>query len=408
MLLRCHAVLRRARVGSAAVTRALSRAAFSTVSPAAAQPEPRVRPELSAAQQLLDLFRRDAAADLPARLLSAPSASLLSAELRHVHGSHPVFACLAQQLPGSGDYLTVELGDVSVIVVRGSDGSVRAFFNNCSHQNARIAASSRPDLAAIARTADIRQAAAEAAVGSARPPPCLAAGPAVLQRGPECSRVQRFVCPFHHWTFSLAGEHLAPRTPLTADPEQRKHFALRAAAAVRQQGDVLWLTCSSAAFPAAEQEAQAEAERRAVSEAVLGCSAACVGSRVLVADWKAVWSRAASWPSCLPAFPSLLCRLLPGRPAQLLHIVPLTPQLTAVTLYRLTQGRPAEGGQADEREADACWAWLAAATADGSVAGSWLPRYAAWMEAGLAAAVEAEERQRRELHARRDRLLAAG
>ena len=42
------------------------------------------------------------------------------------------------ELPNPGDFLTYEIGEESIIIVRGSDRQLHAFFNVCRHRGARI------------------------------------------------------------------------------------------------------------------------------------------------------------------------------------------------------------------------------------------------------------------------------
>ena len=70
---------------------------------------------------------------------------------------------VAYQAPEPGDWLNCEFGHESVIMVRQSDGTFRAFFNACPHRGARVV------------------------------------------DGPEGSAT-RFVCPYHGWQFDRAGE----------------------------------------------------------------------------------------------------------------------------------------------------------------------------------------------------------
>jgi choline monooxygenase len=42
------------------------------------------------------------------------------------------------QLAGPGDYLTADVAGVPIIVVRGQDGRLRAFFNSCRHRGTRL------------------------------------------------------------------------------------------------------------------------------------------------------------------------------------------------------------------------------------------------------------------------------
>lgn len=48
------------------------------------------------------------------------------------------FACHESELPSPGDFRAVEHAGIPIVVVRGPDGAVRAFFNACSHRGAQL------------------------------------------------------------------------------------------------------------------------------------------------------------------------------------------------------------------------------------------------------------------------------
>ncbi|MBU6208027.1 MAG: aromatic ring-hydroxylating dioxygenase subunit alpha [Alphaproteobacteria bacterium] len=79
-----------------------------------------------------------------------------------------LFACTVAHIKKPGDYYVFELGKNSVIIVRGRDGDVRAFYNSCQHRGARICET---------------------------------------ERGSN----PRFMCPYHQWTYGLDGKLLAAR-----------------------------------------------------------------------------------------------------------------------------------------------------------------------------------------------------
>ena len=61
------------------------------------------------------------------------------AELRRIfEGPTWSFVCLEVDLPHPGDFRTTFVGEMPVIVVRGHDGSIRAFENRCAHRGALI------------------------------------------------------------------------------------------------------------------------------------------------------------------------------------------------------------------------------------------------------------------------------
>jgi anthranilate 1,2-dioxygenase large subunit len=81
------------------------------------------------------------------------------------------YLCHEIEIPKVGDFVTTWIGETSVIVSRGNDGSIHAFENSCAHRGAKI-------------TSKVR------------------------------GNVRRHTCPYHLWTYSLEGD-------LTAVPLER-------------------------------------------------------------------------------------------------------------------------------------------------------------------------------------------
>jgi len=80
-----------------------------------------------------------------------------------------LYACTVAHVKSPGDYFVLELAHNSIIIVRGRDMQVRAFWNSCRHRGAKI---------------------------------CLE------QKG----RAPRLMCPYHQWTYGLDGKLLAARS----------------------------------------------------------------------------------------------------------------------------------------------------------------------------------------------------
>ena len=57
-------------------------------------------------------------------------------EQREIFGRDWVFVCMEADLPDPGDYQTLRIGDEPVVVLRGSDGALRALSNVCRHRGA--------------------------------------------------------------------------------------------------------------------------------------------------------------------------------------------------------------------------------------------------------------------------------
>ena len=79
-----------------------------------------------------------------------------------------LFAAHDCEIPKPGNYVTLQVGDYPVVIVRDRQGQVRAFHNSCRHRGSRVCAS---------------------------------------ERGASA----RLVCPYHQWTYDLDGKLLFAR-----------------------------------------------------------------------------------------------------------------------------------------------------------------------------------------------------
>ena len=59
-------------------------------------------------------------------------------ERQRIFGRAWNYAGHVSQLRGAGDYLTLSLAGVPMIVVRGQDGDIRAFYNSCRHRGTKL------------------------------------------------------------------------------------------------------------------------------------------------------------------------------------------------------------------------------------------------------------------------------
>ena len=92
------------------------------------------------------------------------SADYAAAEHQHMWSRTWQWACREEHIPEPGDYSVYDIGDRSAVIVRGPDGSVRAFHNSCLHRGTQLK-------------------------------PAASSGYSPKLR-----------CPFHGWTWSLDGE----------------------------------------------------------------------------------------------------------------------------------------------------------------------------------------------------------
>ena len=88
-------------------------------------------------------------------------------EVERLFRGCPIVACLTADVAQPGDYVTLSITDVPVLVVRGDDGVVRAFRNVCRHRGVTVAEG----------------------------------------RG---EGARSFMCPFHGWSYRLDGRLVNP------------------------------------------------------------------------------------------------------------------------------------------------------------------------------------------------------
>ncbi|MCX7889812.1 MAG: aromatic ring-hydroxylating dioxygenase subunit alpha [Rhodobacteraceae bacterium] len=139
------------------------------------------------------------AADLPFRPLPVPqdwdrrglpawtyhSPALFALERRHVFLNHWQVAGHVGDIPAPGDWLAFDLLGERAVVLRGQDGTVRAFHNLCRHRGARV----------------------------------------LDGAGGHCRGA--IVCPFHGWVYNLDGTLRGAARPETFGGMDRTRFGLR-------------------------------------------------------------------------------------------------------------------------------------------------------------------------------------
>ena len=147
----------------------------------------------------------------------------------------------ACQISEAGDYFTYELDGDSVIVVRGDDGGIRAFYNTCRHRGTQICTQ-------------------------------------------QAGHVGRFVCPYHQWVYGRDGELLTARG--MPDDLDRSQLGL-APAAVREVAGLIFI--SFADEPTDFDAARAELEPAIVPQGLAQAKVALTIDYVVAANWKLVW-----------------------------------------------------------------------------------------------------------------------
>jgi glycine betaine catabolism A len=142
--------------------------------------------------------------------LTAPVATLPAAwyydpahytrELQQIWYRNWIYVCRSSDVAAPRSFRTLQLGDQSILAVRGEDGVLRAFHNTCRHRGATLC-----------RTAEGRFPAAG------------------------------IVCPYHSWRYSLRGELLQVSSEQPGDGFNRSDYPLHALPVTEWNGFVF--TC---------------------------------------------------------------------------------------------------------------------------------------------------------------------
>jgi Rieske 2Fe-2S family protein len=195
-----------------------------------------------------------------------------------------VAACRADEIPGSGDWQVFDLAGNDVLVVRGSDGVLRAFYNVCRHRGARLCAA-RDEPAKPGRAA-------------------LPA--AVLPNG-------MIRCPYHAWTYRRDGSlQGAPFLAEGADFNPAD-FSLYAVGCAEWAGFVFLHLSPAQAQPLPDQLGPIPARIANYPLAAMG-----IGHRIsyrVEANWKIICENYNECYHCGPMHPEL-CALVPDFRAQ--------------------------------------------------------------------------------------------
>lgn len=108
------------------------------------------------------------AARKPGHSLPAPfytSQAVFDLDVRLIFGKSWIFVAVEPEIPEPGDYVTVDIGPASVIIIRDDDLGIRAYHNVCRHRGSRLVTDRR-------------------------------------------GFVGNLVCPYHQWTYGLTGQLL--------------------------------------------------------------------------------------------------------------------------------------------------------------------------------------------------------
>jgi len=165
-----------------------------------------------------------------------------------------------ETIPDPGDFFTLDVGDESVLVIRGNDGRARAFYNICRHRGTRL----------VGETAG--------------------------------KKLRSIVCPYHAWAYSSEGTLVgAPHTEELED-FRREDFGLHPIA-LDSWGGFLWINLGDDVPPLREDlgEFLARFRRLPLEELRLGSHR----TYDVAANWKILVENYSECYHCAPVHPDL-------------------------------------------------------------------------------------------------------
>lgn len=185
--------------------------------------------------------------------------AIFEADLSLIWYREWIFAASAAELPKPGCYVTLQLGQYPVVIVRGNDGQVRAFHNSCRHRGSRICSK--------------------------------ASGQSV-----------KLVCPYHQWTYETDGKLLWARD-MGPDFDASKHGLKPIHCAVTAGMVFICLAQTAPDFA----PVQAAADRYTAPHRLADMKVAHRSSIVENGNWKLVLENNRECYHCAGSHPSL-CR----------------------------------------------------------------------------------------------------
>ena len=190
-----------------------------------------------------------------------------------------LYAGHESEIPHSGDFITREVGEESILVTR-EESDIHAVFNVCRHRGARLCLKSK-------------------------------------------GNTRRLVCPYHRWTYSLNGQLIAaPAMPPAFEPARYPLFS----AHVRSWNGLVFINLSEDPPEPLDQILKPASEPFARFE-VSGCKVAHTILYTVAANWKIVLENFVECYHCPSAHPEF-CRTfdLTRNPGGLLNS-PAHPQM---------------------------------------------------------------------------------
>ena len=126
-------------------------------------------------------------------------ARLFALDMQEIFEKEWLFAGMACEIPAKGNFMTLEIGDNPIVIVRGGEGQIHAFYNVCRHRGSRLCTK-------------------------------------------EKGKVAKLVCPYHQWTYELDGRLLFAGSDMGTDFDLNQ-FGLKPVS-VRTAGSFMFINLS--------------------------------------------------------------------------------------------------------------------------------------------------------------------
>ncbi len=209
------------------------------------------------------LEARPANYSLDAPLYNDPH--MFRVDMEEIFQKEWLFVGMTSEIPKRGDYITVEIGQNPVLIIRDADGSVNAFHNTCRHRGSRICTEHR-------------------------------------------GKVANLVCPYHQWTYDLKGNLLFAGTEMGDSFEKQKHGLKKAHC--KNAGGFIFVSLAEEAPQGDFDEFLATLDEYMAPYDVENTKLAAESNMYERANWKLVLENNRECYHCAGSHPELLNTLL--------------------------------------------------------------------------------------------------
>jgi Rieske 2Fe-2S family protein len=107
-------------------------------------------------------------------------AQIFQIDMEEIFHKEWIFVGMSCEIPKRGDFITADIGQNPILIVRDADGSINAFHNSCRHRGSRLCSAVK-------------------------------------------GKVANLVCPYHRWTYDLKGNLLFTGTDVIEDFDKNEH-----------------------------------------------------------------------------------------------------------------------------------------------------------------------------------------